>query len=195
MTEIDRRAFLQSTGMLGADMFAGKFRGYVPDLSQGPPGDTFPAPSYEPFEWNPPGQVFSFEFLSKRLLFRTLLAEGISAPLDIPSPTDVSGVETSIHCTGENPDDHHGPKLTGGSPGARLVDLGRARDRDAHREDADSLPLRSCDWIEGRVVLRIVRGCAGRPQKYPRYECWKGECKHRVFELGYALQPGVAAEV
>ena len=39
----------------------------------------------------------------------------------MPAPTDVSGVETAILCTGENADDHHGMKFTGGMPGGRMI--------------------------------------------------------------------------
>ncbi len=40
---------------------------------------------------------------------------------DMPAPTDSSGVETAILCTGENADDHHGMKFTGGMPGGRMI--------------------------------------------------------------------------
>ena len=39
----------------------------------------------------------------------------------MPAPTDTSGVETAILCTGENADDHHGMKFTGGMPGGRMI--------------------------------------------------------------------------
>ena len=92
-------------------------------------------PVYEPFEWAAPGMVFSFEFLDHKLRSRTVLPTGIESPKNIPAPTDISGIETSLHCTGEDPDDHHGLKLTGGCPGTRLVYKGQAGNFNRDREN------------------------------------------------------------
>ena len=89
-------------------------------------GDPLSTPVFEPFEWAAPGLVFSFEFFGKRIRSRTLLPAGVAPPKNIPLPTAVSGIETSLHCTGEDPIDHHGLKLTGGNPGVRLVYLGKS---------------------------------------------------------------------
>ena len=40
-------------------------------------------------------------------------------------PPRISGLETALHCTGEDVDEHHGMKLTGGAPGTRLVFAGK----------------------------------------------------------------------
>jgi alpha-galactosidase len=128
MPGIDRRIFLQGTGILAADAIASHLQAHGSELqsSEHPVnhGETLPPPVYEPFVWNAPGISFAFEFLDKRLRFRTLLPEGVSAPKDLPAPTAVSGAEVSLQCTGEDPGDHRGLKLTIGSPGSRLVFLG-----------------------------------------------------------------------
>ncbi len=190
MTEIDRRAFLQTTGMLAAGAFAGKLKGHAQEQESGL--GALPAPNYEPFEWSSPGQVFSFEFLDKRLRFRTLLPEGVSGPPDIPAPSDASGVETSIHCTGENPDDHHGLKLTGGSPGARLVFLGK---RETATTAGRRLILYHSDPVTGlRVesIYEIVRERCQWCAEVPASQFAAPKYGHRVFEFGHALQHSAA---
>jgi hypothetical protein len=127
MPGIDRRIFLQGAGVLAADAIASKLQAHGSEQSSEHPanqGEMLPPPVYEPFVWNAPGIIFAFEFLDKRLRFRTLLPEGVSAPKDLPAPTAVSGAEVSLQCTGEDPGDHRGLKLTIGSPGSRLVFLG-----------------------------------------------------------------------
>jgi alpha-galactosidase len=130
MTAIDRRTFLRGTGMLAAGTLASNFPAHASNMhadSQGTTQDSedLPPPVYQPFDWKPAGQVFSFEFLEKKLRFKTLLPDGVTDPTWTPASTQVSGVETSLQCTGENPDDHHGLKATGGTPGIRLEYLGR----------------------------------------------------------------------
>jgi alpha-galactosidase len=130
MTRIDRRFFLQGTGLLAAETLTSRLRAYAVETSAvlpegAQPGDDLPAPVYEPFEWKVSNLVFSFEFVGKSIRLQTALPAGVAAPNDIPHPTVLSGLETSLQCTGEDPDDHHGLKLTGGSPGTRLIYLGR----------------------------------------------------------------------
>jgi alpha-galactosidase len=64
--------------------------------------------------------VFAFAFDGDRLRFRHVLPAGVAEPLDLPPATETSALETSIHCTGEDVPDHHGAKLSGGSPGTRM---------------------------------------------------------------------------
>ena len=130
MPGIDRRVFLQGTGMLAATAITSKLQAYTAESGivseeSVQDGDALPPAVYEPFVWSAPGVVFSYEFLDKKLRLRTVLPPDMNGPANIPAPTAVSGVETSLHCTGEDPDDHHGMKLTGGSPGARLVYMGK----------------------------------------------------------------------
>src|SRR5579863_6290345 len=130
MPFIDRRTFLQGTGLFTVGTLTSSLHTNAAELTGVVRGanlesEALPPPVYEPFEWAAPGMVFAFEFLDKRLRSRTVLPSGIEPPKDIPLPTDTSGIETSLHCTGENPDDHHGLKLTGGSPGARLIYKGK----------------------------------------------------------------------
>lgn len=73
-----------------------------------------------PFVWEASGLVFSFAFDGDRLRFRHVLPAGIAEPHDLPAATETSALETSIHCTGEDVPDHHGAKLSGGSPGTRM---------------------------------------------------------------------------
>jgi alpha-galactosidase len=130
VSPFDRRSLLQWTGILAASSLASNLQGYALSLetaSIGPSQDdeALSPPVYAPFEWAAPDLVFSFEFLDKRLRSRTVLPTGIQHPKDIPASTANSGQETALHCTGEDPNDHHGLKLTGGSPGARLVYIGK----------------------------------------------------------------------
>ena len=126
MPKMDRRAFLQGTGVLTAGALTSRLHGYASEMAEaGQVTNELPPPVYEPFEWTAPGLVFSFAFLDKKLRFRSMLPPGAAPPKDIPPASVLSGIETSLHCTGEDPDDHHGLKLTGGSPGVRLVYKGR----------------------------------------------------------------------
>jgi alpha-galactosidase len=78
-----------------------------------------------PFTWEASGLVFSFEFDEDRLRFRHVLPAAVAEPPRLPAPNAVSGLETSIHCTGEDIPDHHGAKLCGGTPGIRMRFVGR----------------------------------------------------------------------
>jgi alpha-galactosidase len=111
--------------MLAANSLSGGVPAYSSDIDRPVPQGAesavnLPSPVFEPFEWSAPGMAFSFEFFEKKLRFRALMPEGAPFPPWCPAPTLVSGIETSLQCTGENPDDHHGLKATGGSPGIRL---------------------------------------------------------------------------
>jgi alpha-galactosidase len=117
-------------------------------------------PVYEPFEWAAPGLVFSFEFFDKRIRSRTLLPPGVAPPKDIPLPTAISGIETSLHCTGEDPNDHHGLKFTGGSPGARLVYVGR---REVSTATGKRLRIYQSDPVLGLEVESIYETFANLP--------------------------------
>jgi alpha-galactosidase len=130
MAAIDRRFFLQGTALLAAGTVASRLQAsgaeVAPAIREERQGSVdLPQPVFEAFEWTTGDLVFSFEFLEKKLRSRTVLPAGVPAPENIPHPTATSGIEASLHCTGEDPDDHHGLKLTGGSPGSRLVYLGK----------------------------------------------------------------------
>jgi len=73
-----------------------------------------------PFQWEAGGLTFSFELPGNRLRFRHVLPLGIAAPQGLPELGEMSGIETSIHCTGEDIPDHHGAKFSGAYPGIRL---------------------------------------------------------------------------
>jgi alpha-galactosidase len=165
MPGIDRRLFLQGTGMLTAGALTSKLRAYASEFApagQAAPRDKeiLPPPVYEPFEWVAPGLVFSFEFLDKKIRSRTLLPPGITPPNDIPLPTGISGIETSLHCTGEDPNDHHGLKLTGGSPGSRLVYVGK---REVPTETGKRFTIYQSDPVLGLDVESIYETFANLP--------------------------------
>lgn len=82
-------------------------------------------PDVEPFIWEAAGLEFAFEFTGNRHRFRGLLPHGLATPDGILACADISGLETSILCTGEDVPDHHGAKFTAGSPGIRMTFLGR----------------------------------------------------------------------
>jgi alpha-galactosidase len=116
--------------MLAAGALTSKLQAHASSSREGEGAGSYAAqaleaPAYEPFVWSSPGMEFSFEFLDKRIRLRTILPPGVAAPVEIPNPTSTSGVETSLHCTGENPDDHHGLKFTGGCPGSRMIYIGK----------------------------------------------------------------------
>ncbi len=124
MSMVDRRRFLLGTGTLavspslrGLEMLAQGSEGMAPLPS--------PTESVTPFVWTAAGVSFSFEFLDKRLRIKAILPEGVTAMAGMPAPSDSSGVETAILCTGENADDHHGMKFTGGMPGGRMLFSGK----------------------------------------------------------------------
>ena len=88
-----------------------------------------PAPAqreYVPFDWTAGGIRFSFEFLDQRLRIQSILPESVATLSGMRASTQNSGVETAIHCTGENVDDHHGLKFTGGMPGVRMTFSGKS---------------------------------------------------------------------
>lgn len=122
---MDRRAFLRATGMAAATPMIGD----LGKLAKGFEAESqLPAPAQErvPFDWTAGGIRFSFEFLDQRLRIQSILPESVAVLSGMPAPTQNSGVETAIHCTGENVDDHHGLKLTGGMPGGRMIFSGKS---------------------------------------------------------------------
>jgi alpha-galactosidase len=124
MSNIDRRTFLLGTGVLAVAPVVTELDALAEGLAE---IKQLPAPSQlvTPFEWNAAGIIFSFEFLDNRLRIKSILPEGVAAMEGLPAPTSSSGVETALHCTGENADDHHGTKFTGGMPGGRLLYSGK----------------------------------------------------------------------
>src|SRR5215475_3094776 len=120
MSNVDRRTFLRGTGVLAIAPVVGELEVFsegLAELHQLPA----PAKSLAPFEWEAAHLVFSFEFLDNRLRIKSILPQGVTAAEGLPAPTSSSGVEVALHCTGEDADDHHGTKFTGGMPGGRLV--------------------------------------------------------------------------
>ncbi|QNI33982.1 alpha-galactosidase [Alloacidobacterium dinghuense] len=124
MTNIDRRTFLKETGALAIGPVVSELNGLAEGSAETKPLPE-PARTVAPFEWRAEGVIFSFEFLDNRLRIKSILPAGVAAVDGIPAPTSSSGVEVAIHCTGENADDHHGTKFTGGMPGGRLVYSGK----------------------------------------------------------------------
>src|SRR5579875_871412 len=127
MGRINRRAFLAGSGTLAATPMMGS----VGELWPSAPEETLSAEapqaaaSFAPFAWNAAGLELSWEFLDQRLRVRSMLPTGVALPEGMPTPTPSSGLETALLCTGEDADDHHGLKFTGGMPGGRLIFSGR----------------------------------------------------------------------
>ena len=103
---MNRRIFLGSTGIAA-------MRAFVPVA-----GSDVEAAGPEPFEWKTPDLTFSFDFSADKLRQKALLPAGYTKPSDGPSVS--SGVETAIHCSGEDSPDP-GMKQGIGQPGARLI--------------------------------------------------------------------------
>jgi alpha-galactosidase len=161
MPKMDRRTFLQGTGMLTAGALTSGIHAYASETAQASQDSKeLPPPVYAPFEWTAPGLVFSFAFVDKNLRFRTMLPPGVDPPKNLPPPTVLSGIETSLHCTGEDPNDHHGLKLTGGSPGVRLIYKGR---RDILTPTGKRLTIYQSDPVLGLEVESIYETFADFP--------------------------------
>ena len=103
-----RRIFLCSAGMTAMSPFLPSAIFVAGAEAAGP----------EPFQWTTPDLTFSFEFFANRLRQKSLLPAGY--PNTAPQPPTSSGVETAIHCSGENSPDP-GMKQGIGQPGSRLV--------------------------------------------------------------------------
>jgi len=124
---MDRRKFLLNSAALAAGAMTHELAhgvtlpGPQQEHSVAPPvmGAT-PGSDRTPFTWETSLLVFSFEFDEDRLRLRHILPAGVAEPPRLPAPNMVSGLETSLHCTGEDIPDHHGAKLCGGSPGIRM---------------------------------------------------------------------------
>src|SRR5271165_5572875 len=105
---MNRRIFLCSTGVTAMRAFLPVSVGVGEAEAAGP----------EPFEWKTPDLTFSFDFSADKLRQKTLLPAGYTKPSAGPAAS--SGVETAIHCSGENSPDP-GMKQGTGQPGARLI--------------------------------------------------------------------------
>ena len=148
---MDRRSFLRSSAVAALVTASREDRLTV---AQSPPSEHPMAPpvvaqsaatqSLEPFTWQAGGLLFRFEFSGTKLRLRSVLPEGVAEPAGVPAmASDLSGLETSLHCTGEDVPDHHGAKLSGGVPGKRMTfagrleeDFGRNRQMMLTQEDA-----------------------------------------------------------
>lgn len=114
-----------------------------------------------PFTWHATGLDFTFEFFGDSLRFRSVLPHGAADARNLPQATNVSGLETSIHCTGEDIPDHHGAKFTGGAPGIQLIFAGSQESRTArgkrltltHRDPATGLEIRSVYETVGDIPV------------------------------------------
>lgn len=133
---MDRREFLFSTAALAAGTaleLPSVAQQTQPEHPMAPPVATRSGPpAFEPFTWEAAGLVFSFEFLDHRLRFRHVLPAGAAAPANLTASNDVSGLETSIHCTGEDIPDHHGAKFTGAYPGIGMFFQGKREEATPH---------------------------------------------------------------
>ncbi len=172
---MDRRTFLLHSAALAAGTVAGERTAAAQTGDQLPSGHPM-APSVaieagpamlEPFVWQAAGLVFAFDFTGNRLRFRHVLPEGVTAAQGLPASSDMSSLETSVHCTGEDIPDHHGAKFTGGSPGIRMSFAGKREESTArgkcliltHRDPALDLAVESIYETVGDmpVVRRWTR--------------------------------------
>jgi alpha-galactosidase len=115
---MDRRGFLVACGGAGLLAEAGLAVGAPVPLAA-------PALSGGPFALDHAGLHLDFEIFEGRLRQRALAPAGFVPPRALPPADVASGADVALHVTGEDVDDHHGLKLTGGLPGQRLVYVGR----------------------------------------------------------------------
>ncbi|HET6170453.1 MAG TPA: alpha-galactosidase, partial [Terracidiphilus sp.] len=175
---MDRRTFLRSSAALAVASAAGELNAVAqpapsqaehpmapPVANQAAPGDL------KPFTWEAAGLVFAFEFAGDRLRFRNVLPQGGTAIDGLPAPAEMSGLETSLHCTGEDVPDHHGAKFCGAYPGCRMVFAGKHEERTprgkqlvlSHRDEITGLRIESIysttnDIAVARRFTRIRNG-------------------------------------
>ena len=129
----------------------------------------------KPFTWEAAGLLFGFEFAGNRLRFRNVLPQGVAAIDGVPAPAEMSGLETSLHCTGEDVPDHHGAKFSGAYPGCRIVFAGKHEETTPrgkqlvlrHRDEVTGLEIESVYVSTGdiAVVRRFtrIRNTGARP--------------------------------
>jgi alpha-galactosidase len=129
---VDRRTFLLNSAALAVTSAASELNGIAQESSTqtehpiAPPVSTNTSQAnLPPFDWEAAGLTFSFHFFGNRLRSRIVLPKGTPEPAGLPAPVEFSGLETSLHCTGEDIPDHHGAKFTGAFPGARLSFIGK----------------------------------------------------------------------
>src|ERR1019366_7373311 len=109
---MNRRIFLGSTGIAAMRAVVA-----APDAEAAGP---------EPFEWKTPDLTFSFDFSADKLRQKSMLPAG--SPKTVPQPPASAGVETAVHCSGENSPDP-GMKQGIGQPGSRLVLVDRKEEQ------------------------------------------------------------------
>lgn len=151
---MDRRTFLINSAALATTTAISDLNGVAQsDHPMAPPVAVNAAlGDLAPFVWRAAGLNFSFEFFGKGLRLRHMLPEGAAAPEGLPPASELSGLETSILCTGEDVPDHHGGKLTAGSPGTRMIFAGR---REFATEKGTRIVLAHQDQPTGLQVQSI----------------------------------------
>ena len=179
---MDRRTFLRSSAALAVASAAGELKTVAqqdaphaehpmapPVVNQAVAGDL------KPFTWEAAGLLFGFEFAGNRLRFRNVLPQGVAAIDGVPAPAEMSGLETSLHCTGEDVPDHHGAKFSGAYPGCRMVFAGKHEETTPrgkqlvlrHRDEVTGLEIESVYVSTGdiAVVRRFtrIRNTGARP--------------------------------
>ena len=112
-TQIDRRAFLLSSGIAA-----------VAVLTPNTPDFASASTTSEPFQWKTGNLIFSFEVQAGKLRQQRLVPAGVG----VSTSDNSSGVEVALQCSGENSPDQ-GMKSGVGQPGARLLFSG-------HREES-----------------------------------------------------------
>lgn len=159
---MDRRTFLLSSAAVAAGTATGDLHLMAQTSSAMEPPVTVGAAPAEaaPFTWESAGLLFAFEFAGNRLRLRTVLPRGATAPHNLPPCSEISGLETSILCTGEDVPDHHGAKLTAGVPGIRM---GFAGKQEQPGPRGSRLILTHQDPVLGLVVQSFYEGIAGIP--------------------------------
>jgi len=104
----DRRTFILSTGVVALGALAPRLYGSDPSSSPvSPPG---------PFLWQTTDLVFSFDVVAGKLRQGRLFPVGTT----MAKSANSFGVETALHCSGENSPDQ-GMKSGTGQPGIRLL--------------------------------------------------------------------------
>ena len=116
--------------------------------------------SQQAFSWSTGGMAFLFELFGDRLRFRHVLPEAARAPAALPRPSELSDLEVSVLCTGEDVPDHHGAKFTGALPGSRLHFGGKEESAHVYGKQ---LVLEQSDPILGLKIQSIYEGFGELP--------------------------------
>lgn len=114
----------------------------------------------KPFDIKGGGITFGFDFFGEGLRQKWMLPDGlVSNGTNIPGVEKKSGLDVELHVTGENREDHHGIKLTGGNPGLRLKYSGKTETSIPGGKELVLVQTDSLTGLKVESVYRLYDNC------------------------------------